>query len=420
MTAISHVVLTALLAIGPCAAIAAASTVALAQAQQAPAAADTHRMADASVAEWKLQLLEVAGAAATAMPAVPHVKTRCQLQEDVVMALLTIGQPVRAEQLADQIVNWRRGVAYGAIARHCGEHGWVGDADRLIAKAKAVLDSTEVKQEQEWRQDAVRSAIASALQAVGRKDAATQVAKRVVDPESGKLESLPLAPVATADLEAHFKVVDDAIQASNMDVLVTTLGICAQVFDRDYQDAKVRDACEAKIRSARKRIPVQFNIDLLLKLADSAVAHQDRKKAVALLHEAQELVTTSRWVAEDEVKTGARLATAIAAAGDLEGAKVQVRAAFAVFESSQKMIVDIWRAGCLRPIAEAWLRIGDPEKAGLFYGKALEEGVANPNSRPRAQDLVASCLSMVANGYAPDAAMLVRIQAIGKGLGQPW
>jgi tetratricopeptide (TPR) repeat protein len=342
------------------------------------------------------------------------------LQEDVVMALIAIRQPVRAEQCADQIVNWRRGVAYGAIARHCGELGFAKEAERLIAKAKAVLESAEVKQEQEWRQDAIRSAIAAALQSLGHKDAAMDIAKRVVDPESGKLESLPLAPIAAADIEEHFKVVDQAIQASNMDVLVTTLGICAQVFDRDYGDAKLRDACEAKIRSARKRIPIQFNIDLLIKLADAAVAHQDGKKALALLQEAQELVGSARWVAEDEVKTGARLAKAIAAAGDIEGATKQVRAAFGAYEASQKTIVDIWRAGCLRPVAEAWLRIGDAEKAKLFYDKALSEGVANPNSRPRAQDLVATCISMVASGYEPDAAMLQRIQAIGKGLGQPW
>lgn len=336
------------------------------------------------------------------------------------MALISIRQPARAEQGADQIVNWRRGVAYGAIARHLGQSGSTKDAERLVAKAKSVLESTEVKQEQEWRQDAIRSSIAAALQVLGHKEAAVAAVQRVVDPESGKLESLPLEPIAAADLEEHFKVVDQAIAASNMDVLVTTLGICAQVFDRDYGDAKVRDACEEKIRSARKRIPIQFNIDLLVKLAHAAVAHQDGKKALALLQEAQELVGSARWVAEDEVKTGALLAKAIAAAGDMEGAKKQVRAAFGAYEASQKTIVDIWRAGCLRPVAEAWLQIGDTEKAKLFYDKALVEGVANPNSRPRAQDLVATCISMVASGFEPDAAMLQRIQAIGKGLGQPW
>jgi tetratricopeptide (TPR) repeat protein len=411
----------ALFAVAPCTAGDWVAPCASAQAPQlAGEEAPQGRIEDAPVAAFQLSLLEVAAAAASAMPAVPHVKNRCQLQEDVVMALIAIRQPVRAEQCADQIVNGRRGVAYGAIARHCGERGFAKDAERLIAKAKAVLERAEVKQDQEWRQDAIRSAIAAALQSLGHKDAAMDIAKRVVDPESGKLESLQLEPIAAADIEEHFKVVDQAIQASNMDVLVTTLGICAQVFDRDYGDAKLRDACEAKIRSARKRIPIQFNIDLLIKLADAAVAHQDGKKALALLQEAQELVGSARWVAEDEVKTGARLAKAIAAAGDIEGATKQVRAAFGAYEASQKTIVDIWRAGCLRPVAEAWLRIGDAEKAKLFYDKALSEGVANPNSRPRAQDLVATCISMVANGYEPDAAMLQRIQAIGKGLGQPW
>jgi tetratricopeptide (TPR) repeat protein len=387
-----------------------------------PAQADAARdgMRDAPVAASKLTLLEAAAGAASAMPAVPHVKTRCQLQEEVAMALLAIDQPVRAAAIAQQIANWRRGVAFAAIARHCAQRGWLADAERWIGEAKSVLESADVRQEQDWRKDAIRSAMAAALQSIGKKDDAHSIAKRVVDPESGKLESLPLEPVAKADLDAHLRIVDEAIQASNMDVLVTTLGICAQVFDRDYAEVKVREACESRIHAAQKRIPIQIHIDLLVKLAASASAHKDAEKARELLRTAKEQMTAARWAPEDEVKVAARLAAAIAISGDRDGATQQVRAAFAVYETSRKQIADIWRAGCLRPVAEAWLRIGDVEKASLFYAKALEEGISNPNSRPRAQDLVATCLSMVANDFVPDAAMLQRIQAIAKGLGDPW
>lgn len=421
MIVIRQFALTAVLTCGlSVASLATAGSAFAQESKHADPIAAPARMADAPVAAFQSQLLEVAMSAASAMPAVPHVKTRCQLQQDVVMALLAIDHPVRAAKCAEEIVNWRRGVAFAAIAQHCAVRGLRADAEDLVVKARAVLDSPEVKQEQEWRQDAIRSAVAAALQSMGQKGAAAEFAKRVVDPENGKVESLPLLPMSKAEIEAHFRSVDAAIEASNMDALVVALGICAQLFDREFADAAIRTGCEDKIRAARKRMPLPISMDLLTKLASSASKHQDRAKAVALLHEAQELMTSARWVAEDEVKTGARLAKALAAAGDREGAVKQARAAFAVYETSQKLIVDIWRAGCLRELAEAWFGIGDTEKAGLFYGKALAEGVVNPNSRPRAQDLIATCISMVATGFTPDAAMQERIQSIGKGLGQPW
>jgi hypothetical protein len=46
--------------------------------------------------------------------------------------------------------------------------------------------------------------------------------------------------------------------------------------------------------------------------------------------------------------------------------------------------------------------------------------VKNPNSRPRAEDLVATCLSMVLCGFEPPAELAERMQVVARGLGDPW
>ena len=83
-------------------------------------------------------------------------------------------------------------------------------------------------------------------------------------------------------------------------------------------------------------------------------------------------------------------------------------------------IVNIYRAQCLRSIAEAWHALGDQPRALAAYARAAEAGVENPNSRPRADDLAATCCSLATNNCEPDTALWKRLEAIRDGLGDPW
>ncbi len=62
----------------------------------------------------------------------------------------------------------------------------------------------------------------------------------------------------------------------------------------------------------------------------------------------------------------------------------------------------------------------DTAAALMVYKRAVEEGVENPNSRPRAEDLSATCLSMALHMVEPDAELKNRIRQISEGLGDPW
>jgi hypothetical protein len=50
----------------------------------------------------------------------------------------------------------------------------------------------------------------------------------------------------------------------------------------------------------------------------------------------------------------------------------------------------------------------------------VEEGVVNPNSRPRADDLVDVCNSMARHGVEPDSKLTQRLKEVQASLRSPW
>jgi hypothetical protein len=64
--------------------------------------------------------------------------------------------------------------------------------------------------------------------------------------------------------------------------------------------------------------------------------------------------------------------------------------------------------------------MGDTAAALAVYKQAVEAGMENPNSRPRAEDLAATCCSMAVHAVQPDAELFARIREICAGLSDPW
>ena len=161
-------------------------------------------------------------------------------------------------------------------------------------------------------------------------------------------------------------------------------------------------------------------IEFLHALAGHALDHGDEEKALELAEEAGDVVDAGRWTMQYHLPLLARNAAVLHRAGESDRARGQIDAAFASFEEDPEAIVNMFRGGALRPIAESYHAMGLRDQALVVYARAAEEGVVNLNSRPRAIDLSETCLSLAVEGIRPTEALHARLVEIHDALGDPW
>jgi hypothetical protein len=105
-----------------------------------------------------------------------------------------------------------------------------------------------------------------------------------------------------------------------------------------------------------------------MKLADAALAHEDAPTALVLAGETRTMVDAVDFAPEDRLPLvgapGRSLAPRRRHGG---GEDRSSRAALALYDKNAQQIVDIYRAGALRPLAEQYQKFGDTPKALEIY-----------------------------------------------------
>jgi tetratricopeptide (TPR) repeat protein len=382
----------------------------------AESGADIQPVADKPIAPYQTELLELAFDAASAFPLEPHVKNRGRAQESVVMASFSLEQPQRALRYGNGIVDWRRGSAYAEFALHCVQRGDLTQVQQYLRLAERLSEN-----EEEWRRDQVLSKIAMTYEWLGQSERASEIeARGLSESESGRLEVARSSLAAPDQFESRMLALDQLTAGVNFDLIKGALEAKVELFDRFYADSSRRSLAEAAVKSSWNKMPYVIRVDLLMSMAAIAVAHNDFATALRLIDEVQGFVSGMNWEPEERIALTARIAGLRARAGDSEGARTGARLALAMFSAEREGIVNIYRGRALRPLAEAFNALGDTANALIIYRMAVEEGVENPNSRPRTEDLVAICCSMAVNEVEPDTALWARLREVRQGLGDPW
>lgn len=372
------------------------------------------RSPDARVSEHQSELLELAFAVASAVPIDPHIKTRSLAQEAVVTACLALDQPRRAQRWADAIGNWRRGVCHAEVALHLARRGKRGEAKSLLAVAARAADAAlSDPNAQAWRRERVRAKIAQVYVALGDEAAA---ARFVGDADAPRA----VQRIDADDFAAQLAALDAMFATGGFDEVHSGVQTCIDLVDRFYADGDRRGQVEARIERAGAKLPVDLRFDAMVKLARVALAHADDDAAQAKITAADELLARARWRPEHHIPLLCRLGAVRQARGDRERASADARVALELYEAARDGIVSMERAAALRPIAELWQAIGDPKQALAIYRRAVDDGAENPNARPRAVDLAATCTSMATANVEPDAALWSRLREIRDGLRNPW
>jgi hypothetical protein len=384
--------------------------------QPADNTSQTVPQAETRLAPYQGELLDLAFGAASAIPVNPHISDRSTTQDTVVQTWLQLGQPERALRCVGQVENWRRGTGYADIAFYLVKHGaGKADVEPYLEQARQEAGKAE-----DWRKDRINVKIASTLAYLGQSREADQLATDVVPAETGKVPGVKAMVSDANGFEEQMKVLDGMVRPGNFDVVRNVLEIYGQMFGRFYADEQRRSRIEEKIKASWDKLPVFVRIDLILGMSRTASEHGDQAKAMELVDAAQGLMDVSEWPVEYRIPAAAKVAIARLLAGDKVKARADADALRSLFEAEGSKIVNVYRAGTIRPLAEAYQAMGDSAASLELYRRAVEAGVENPNSRPRAEDLAATCCSMALHGVQPDASLWSRIHTIQGGLGEPW
>lgn len=387
---------------------------------------DDARFADAPpgapLADYRVRLLDVAMAAASKLPIEPHLKNRSRAQHAVAKAALELDQPRLALGYMDRIDDWRRGAVSAEYMLYAARRGHTDKLERYdrIARASAKLAT------QDWRQEYIHLTLAQAQLLLGNPEPAeafdTQLQNDSFVGRTTQIDAQRLDPGDDASYQRLMAALDRMIAKNHYEIIINSGQVYVTLYDKYYGDASRREAIEQKLRSAYKHMPGPETIDLLIGLADVAAGHDDLEQARSLLDESQGLYAQAAWTAhrEYEYEYAGKLAEAFVRAGDVAGARALLDAALAQFDERESEIYNLWRPDCLRPLAGAYQLVGDEQAARALYGRALAAGALNPNGRPQAEDLSATCTSMSLYAFEPDAALWDEIHRLRDQLSAPW
>lgn len=372
-------------------------------------------LTDKPLASYQDKLLGLAFETAAAIPVKPHIKDRSRAQEKVVSAALELDQPLLALSCLEKIDNWRRGSGYADLALYCARHGFTDEAQQYVNRAMQVSESAE-----DWRRDHIRIKIANAYALLGQNQQADQFGAGLADAEAGKIATVK-ASIADEDaFDEHMNALEPLLVSNNFDIVDNALQACAQLFHRFYDHTVRRSLVEEKMKTSWEKLPIFKRVEFLTELAGFALDHGDQAKSLALVNEAQTFMDGAQWRPEHRIPLVSKLVRLRFGAGDEQKARADADTLLALFDAERNKMANIERAGTLRPLAETYQSMGNTATARAVYKRIVEEGVENPNSRPRAEDLADTCISMALHEIMPDDELWNRILQIQDGLGDPW
>lgn len=389
--------------------------------QESPAAeATVPPLADQPLVAFRVELLEIAFEAVSKMPANPHIKDRCRNQAVVFGACLELDQPRRALRYSERIDNWRRGIAYADYAIYCARHGHTHGLDRWLKLASVISRQNEIE---EHRRAQILARIATARVWMAA-DTQPAIEIELDDPAPWQQGELDLAKAMRCDPATFSRQLDrlDRIMAAerDFDARRNALTAYGKLFARFFADSQKRALIEARIRQGLETMPPAIRVIVLESLAQAAIAHGDQPAATALVGDVQKLIDGARWPIDHRLRLAGPLCKLRGQAGDRAGAIAALDALMRLYEDGREQILSIDRAETLHPLAEAYGSLGDRAKSLSTYALALREGNANPNARPRCEDLAGLCCSMARNDIEPDEELWAGIRQTAANMKDPW
>ncbi|MBL8897664.1 MAG: hypothetical protein JNM84_08550 [Planctomycetes bacterium] len=387
----------------------------------AQGAASAAILVDRAIPAAQRELLTLAFEAASAIPEHPHIKSKLRAQDEVLSTCLELDLPLTTSRWLDQVQGWRRGALHADLAHWLAQHGQSEVALEQIQRARAYEESPIGNPSaQEWRRDRVRAKVGRAYLALGRSADAEPLLSGLVESEQSLVAVARVEHLDAQDFSAQLSALDPILNTAGLDQVRAALDACVELHRRFYADAEKRTALEQRVRSSSQKIPFEVRLALYRRLAESAIEAADLSHARSFVAELLAVLDSAKWLPEDELRLRAELSALRYRAGEGVLAAQDLGAVLERYEGERERIVDIYRSRVLRSIAAAYQTQGDASRARTLFLRAAEEGFANPNALPRAEDLLATCCAIVRSGLEPEPEQLERLRTLRRSLRQPW
>lgn len=366
-------------------------------------------------AEWRRSLLAEGFDVASQIPVEPHAKDRARAQEVVVKACLELGLTEQAVRCVEGMSGWRRCEAFALVGLKLAASG---SPDRARLMALQALDfPADIET---WARETVSTQAARIYLLIGDETRALETLKGCPPTELAKFEAARAASVDADRLDAQADAFDRSIATLNFDLARSGIDGYMAYLVRVLDDAPRRERALKALDAAIKGLPLDLQVSTDAELAVSLHAHGQPALAARYLERAAQLNATTKFLAEDLAPFGVIVAKARVRMGDMAGARADLVRLRAQYDAHSEEIVNLRRAASLRALAEGFALVGDRDAAVRCQRDALDAGCINPNSRPRAEDLSATCASIALAGIEPDASIRQRIERARAGLADPW
>lgn len=366
-------------------------------------------------------LLEVAFEAATSIPLKPHAKDRAAAQEWVVRQTIACGRLPLAQAWAAQLEGWRAGVMQCELAK-----AWNTSGDQ--PRAHACMDRVRViaGAETEWRRESVTRAGMEAWIALGDPTEAMRLvgadAERLtiqsVAAEEATAAHATRAPGQRVASEERLELLGAALAGPLFDDRASALDAYSALY-RSGDDG-TRVGVRAVVFEETGQVPVMIRLRTLRQMAEADLESGRTADAGMVLAAFAGLVRETNWSCGQRVVVEADLAALQAQTGDPSVARETLSGALERFSAETRQIADIDRAEVLVACAHAAAAIPDAAWAERLFVQALEAGLINPNSRPRAQDISYVCAAAAASACGESDQLIAAARAATAQLGDPW
>ncbi len=360
-------------------------------------------------------LLDLAFQISTSIPTEPFPSDRAKMQALVAQACIKNGSLIQATQYASKIEGWRQGELFALIGQQYATANETQRARDFAARAMEVATN-----ETDWQRERIVIETAKIYLQLGDSAKVSTLLEGATQAELGKLETARTAIVLESQLDNQADMFDKAIATMNFDLARGAIEGYLVWLDRVSEDEIRTTRALKAIDDALLGLPLDLQVRYGVDLADHLNKNLKRDLAILKLDKATEIFSATTFLPEDVAPLGAMLARARIRMGDEQSARLILQRLYSEYSTRREGIVNLRRATSLRAMAEGFCELGDRDDAIACYTLALEEGTINPNARPRAEDLGATCISMAEYGISLTPELKNRIDTIRSSLTYPW